>query len=329
MKKLKKAKKCMFMLFLVLSLCMALPSTLPQSMAVQNVKAASLKLNRNKIALTSGQSYNLKVMGTKKKVKWSSSKKSVVTVNGNGKVTAKGKGSAVITARVGKQKLICKVTVKRALISASATSCKFTNTKRKAIKVTYNGDDSIYFENSNNSVVTCNWSKKWSGNTTTLYVTPKNNGTAKIKIYDDSKKKTVTINVTVNASALKKDLLTELKEGLKVELIVPSVGSSQNYYCQVKFTNHTGHEISLTSTVYANGKACSNSSAMNDIVEDGYYEVASFRRGYFYPYKEDMYLDNQSKAWTMIKVNGTGFAVKFDVNGNTEIGQRPQDIGIY
>ena len=80
--------------------------------------------------------------------------------------------------------------------------------------------------------------------------------------------------------------------------------------------------------VYANGKGCSNLAAMDYIVEDGYYTVWTFKRG-FYTYTKDMYLDNMSKAWTMIKVDGEGYAVKFDVNGNTEIGKHPQDLGIY
>ena len=53
-----------------------------------------------------------KVKGTKKKVKWSSTKKSVATVNKKGVVTAKKKGTAYIKAKVGKKTYKCKVTVK-------------------------------------------------------------------------------------------------------------------------------------------------------------------------------------------------------------------------
>ena len=54
----------------------------------------------------------MKVKGTKKKPKWSSSKKSVATVSSKGKVVAKKAGSATITAKIGKKKYKCKVTVK-------------------------------------------------------------------------------------------------------------------------------------------------------------------------------------------------------------------------
>lgn len=70
-------------------------------------------LNKKSITLYVGKTQKLKVNGTKKKVKWSSSKKSVASVSSSGKVTAKKKGSATITATVGKTKFKCKVTVKK------------------------------------------------------------------------------------------------------------------------------------------------------------------------------------------------------------------------
>lgn len=45
-------------------------------------------------------------------MKWSSNKPAVLAVNNSGKVTAKKKGKAVITAKIGKYKVTYKVTVK-------------------------------------------------------------------------------------------------------------------------------------------------------------------------------------------------------------------------
>ena len=65
---------------------------------------AKIKLNKTKISLQRGKTYTLKVKGTKKKVKWSSNKKTIATVTRKGKVTAKKQGTAVITAKIGKKK---------------------------------------------------------------------------------------------------------------------------------------------------------------------------------------------------------------------------------
>ena len=76
-----------------------------------NAEAAAPKLNKTKLKMIVGDVKELKVKNTKKKVKWSSSDKDVVIVD-QGFVVANEEGTAVITAKVGKKKLTCKVTVK-------------------------------------------------------------------------------------------------------------------------------------------------------------------------------------------------------------------------
>lgn len=56
--------------------------------------------------------YRLKVKNASGKIKWKSSNKKVATVNKSGKITAKKKGRATITAKTGKKTLRCRVTVK-------------------------------------------------------------------------------------------------------------------------------------------------------------------------------------------------------------------------
>ncbi len=73
--------------------------------------AANITLNTSELSLCVGSSATLKINGTKSKIQWSSSKKSVATVTTKGKVTGKKKGTATITARLGKKKYICKVMV--------------------------------------------------------------------------------------------------------------------------------------------------------------------------------------------------------------------------
>lgn len=80
------------------------------------VKVSKKGMNAASRTLNNGQKYKLKLKGVKGKAKWSSSKKSVVTVKAakNGKsavITAKKPGSATITATIGKKKLVCVVKV--------------------------------------------------------------------------------------------------------------------------------------------------------------------------------------------------------------------------
>lgn len=78
-----------------------------------NVEAATtIKLSTTEAILQKGDSFTLTVKGTKKKIKWSSSKKNVATVSKSGVVKAKKTGTTYITAKVGKQKIKCKVVVK-------------------------------------------------------------------------------------------------------------------------------------------------------------------------------------------------------------------------
>lgn len=85
---------------------------------VQDVQAASMiKLNKSSAVLIKGQTLQLKATGTKLKIKWYTSKSSVAIVSQSGKVTAKNKGTAVITAKIGSKKYNCKITVEVPKIS--------------------------------------------------------------------------------------------------------------------------------------------------------------------------------------------------------------------
>ena len=81
--------------------------------------AASVKLNKTKIVLVVGQTYNLKVSGTKKTPQWSSSNKKIVSVTKKGVVKGLKKGTATITAKIGKKTYKCKVTVEAPKLSST------------------------------------------------------------------------------------------------------------------------------------------------------------------------------------------------------------------
>ncbi len=103
-------------LAIALSMALALTSIVAGS-PVKSAAKAKIKLNKKKVTLTVGKAVKLKVLGTKKKVKWSSSNESVAIVigkkNGVGRVISRKAGKAKITAKVMKKKYTCQVTVKK------------------------------------------------------------------------------------------------------------------------------------------------------------------------------------------------------------------------
>ncbi len=126
-------------------------------------------------------------------------------------------------------------------------------------------------------------------------------------------------------SSCGKDVFSQfVKENVSIQLIVPSVGASDNYYCEVKFINHTGYNITLNSYVYANGKGCVNLDAGDYTLETDYSVKISFYRSvvpanrWDEKYK-DMYLDNNSTATTSIEINGRHANIRFGINGTIDI----------
>lgn len=91
----------------ILTLCFILAGTL----CIPNRASAKIKLSKKSVTVTKGKTITLKLKGTKKKPKWSSSNKKVATVTKKGKVTGKKAGNAKITAKLGKKKYTCKVKV--------------------------------------------------------------------------------------------------------------------------------------------------------------------------------------------------------------------------
>lgn len=116
-------------------LCFVLLISLIFTMAFGSVTvSAAPKLNRTKVTLLKGEKTTLKVTGTRQKVAWRSSKKSVATVNSKGQVAAKNKGSATIYAKVSKKTYKCVVKVETPKLSR--TSLTLTEKKSSAIKLT-------------------------------------------------------------------------------------------------------------------------------------------------------------------------------------------------
>lgn len=106
------------MLLIISGITPAFLTMLPNQVSVVEA-ATNVKINKTKVTLIKGQTVRLKITGTEGKVVWSSSDKKIAVVNSNGKVTAKAKGTATITAKIQNKKYTCKVTVKQKNVSTS------------------------------------------------------------------------------------------------------------------------------------------------------------------------------------------------------------------
>ncbi len=132
-----KLKKICRLFALMMVLTIVSPSVLPISSATV-AEAAAVKLSKKEITLEVGKSQTLKLTGTKQKITWTTSKKTVAVVSTTGKVTAKKAGTAVITATANKKKYTCKVTVKAAVVkNPNVTNAPFAAQELKYNKISY------------------------------------------------------------------------------------------------------------------------------------------------------------------------------------------------
>ncbi|MFR8139655.1 MAG: Ig domain-containing protein [Blautia hansenii] len=106
MKNLKKSILCMLM-----AVVMVMTAPASSIIPVQDVYAASVRLNKTSLNLYTKNMFQLTVLNTGMKAQWSSSKPNVASVSA-GYVIARSAGKTKITAVVGRKKLYCNVTVK-------------------------------------------------------------------------------------------------------------------------------------------------------------------------------------------------------------------------
>ena len=124
---MKLMKKMLAAVCMSLVMILGVPMMMPVFVQTVPVEAATkISLNKKKATIYVGKSIQLKIKGTKSKVKWTSNKKSVAKVNSKGKVTGKKVGKAIITAKVEKKTYKCTVTVKEKEIPVSAIALSET-----------------------------------------------------------------------------------------------------------------------------------------------------------------------------------------------------------
>lgn len=129
----KVCSKIVIMLVLVFAFTTVFPASAsvfgPENISVAEA-ASKVKINKTKATIIKGTTVQLKISGTKKKVKWTTSDKKIAAVSSKGKVTGKGAGKATITASVGNKKYTCKVTVQAPKVSEKELTLRVDDSKR-------------------------------------------------------------------------------------------------------------------------------------------------------------------------------------------------------
>lgn len=160
------------------------------------------KISQSTLVVEKGKTAILTLNGTKQKVKWTTSNKSIATVSSKGVVTGKSAGTAKITAAVGNKKYNCNVTVKNVsttptnndiavkniVLDKSSYTLKLGNTLSLNATVSPSNatNKAVTWSSSNSNVVTVS---------ETGLVTAINGGTAKITAKAETKSATCTITV--------------------------------------------------------------------------------------------------------------------------------------
>lgn len=163
------------------TICLSMLLIMVLTLPVDANAATDVHLTKTKVALYVGQSTTLKLNGAKVK-KWKSNDKNIATVNKNGKITAKKKGTTTIiaTAKNGKT-YKCKVTVKNVTLSKT----KVTLEKGKSVTLKLNGSKVVKWSSDNKKIATVNSKGKVVAKgvgTTTIKAKAKNGKTYKCKV---------------------------------------------------------------------------------------------------------------------------------------------------
>ncbi|MBE5941517.1 MAG: hypothetical protein E7264_03135 [Lachnospiraceae bacterium] len=98
--------------------------------ARKTIKTAAAGFEQISHTLLQGQKKQLKLKGSKGKIKWSSNKKKIVSVNKKGQITAKKKGTATITAKYKNKKYKCTISVENPKLSVTDLTLNKNETKQ-------------------------------------------------------------------------------------------------------------------------------------------------------------------------------------------------------
>jgi uncharacterized protein YjdB len=210
-------------------------SCIPMNMSLDNAviaeAATKIKLNKTKITLHVGyaneETYQLKITGTNKKAKWSTSNKNIATVSQKGKVTAIKIGKAVITAKVNGKELKCNVIVKKGSANNQENTPQISISGSRYIYVGGYGQLKAVSSISNNKKI--NWASS-DPNIVTV-----NNGS----VYGVSPGTAIITASIGNAKAMRKVTVLEYNTIISVDC-ANTITINQNDYKVINVTTDMG-----------------------------------------------------------------------------------------
>lgn len=184
--------------FLKKFVCTAVAAAVAASLLAVNAAAAPTLVKSVDIPI--GSSETITVNGAAS-VTWTDCNVDIVShkaSKNSATLTGVSTGATYMIADVNGTKLKCKVTVKQSFITPSAEKVELNKGKSKTVTIKVKGSKSIAVKSSDKSVCTASLGK-WSGDTATLTVTAKKNGTATVRVYakkfENSTAKDIFVNV--------------------------------------------------------------------------------------------------------------------------------------
>lgn len=109
-------KKLVAIFALIFAMNALIPYSIPVAKNAFAAEAATVGLNKMNIKINVGETYQLKLLGTEGKVKWSSGNKSIANVSSNGFVIGKKIGTIIVTASIDGIEYDCTVWVVKPFI---------------------------------------------------------------------------------------------------------------------------------------------------------------------------------------------------------------------
>ncbi len=191
--------------FILVCLLAFSPITTNISPFVITSQASAIKLNKKSATLEIGSCVQLKIVGSKKKAKWSTTNKDIATVTSKGKVKAQSVGKCFIKAKVGKTTYKCKITVIETedLMHVSSNMLEMELGHSDAITVTLENDGlvcaNLISEPASNALHYF-WGNT-NGSESILYLYPTALGQYKIIITNNVNKEAEFITLNVNKKA--------------------------------------------------------------------------------------------------------------------------------